>query len=146
MIMATNILMAEDNLDDVELTREALHDSKLAINLIHVNDGVEALAYLRRQPPFTDAVTPDLFLLDLNMPRKDGREVLNELRKDPELRHLPVVILTTSGAKEDVSAAYELNANCYIQKPVDFDQFIKVVKSIENFWFTVVKLPPHRDA
>lgn len=140
--MPITILMAEDNPDDVELTREALRDSKIAIDLVHVNDGVEALAYLRRQGAYANAAQPDLLLLDLNMPRKDGREVLNEVRADPVLRDIPVVVLTTSGAEEDVAAAYGLNANCYIQKPVDFDQFIKVVQSIEQFWFTVVKLPP----
>lgn len=140
--MPINILMAEDNPDDVELTREALVDSKMSIHLDHVPDGVEALRFLRRQPPYENATTPDLVLLDLNMPRKDGREVLNDIRADNALRKLPVVILTTSGSEEDVSTAYGLNANCYIQKPVDFEQFIKVVKAIENFWFTIVKLPP----
>ncbi|MBI1318378.1 MAG: response regulator [Candidatus Hydrogenedens sp.] len=139
--MPIHVLMAEDNADDAELTHEALVDSKLAISLHHVTDGVEALAFLRKQPPYEKAQTPDLVLLDLNMPRKDGREVLRELRGDPALRHLPVVILTTSGADEDVEAAYELSANCYIQKPVDFEQFIHVVQAIEHFWFTVVKLP-----
>ena len=140
--MPINILMAEDNPDDVELTREALVDSKMSIHLDHVPDGVEALKYLRRQAPYENAPQPDLVLLDLNMPRKDGREVLNDVRNDDALKNLPVVILTTSGSEEDVNAAYGLNANCYIQKPVDFDQFIKVVKAIENFWFTIVKLPP----
>lgn len=144
--MPINILMAEDNMDDVELTREALTDSKMAINLVHVIDGVEALAYLRKKPPYIDAIEPDLLLLDLNMPRMDGREVLNEIRSDPQLRSLPVVVLTTSGSHEDVAAAYELNANCYIQKPVDFEQFVTVVKSIEQFWFTVVKFPPKKEA
>ena len=140
--MPINILMAEDNPDDVELTREALVDSKMSIHLDHVTDGVEALKYLRRQAPYEGAPQPDLVLLDLNMPRKDGREVLNDIRADAALKNLPVVILTTSGSEEDVNAAYGLNANCYIQKPVDFDQFIKVVKAIESFWFTIVKLPP----
>lgn len=139
--MGIHVLMAEDNPDDVELTREALRDSKLITQLHHVSDGVEALAWLRKQAPYEDAPTPDLILLDLNMPRMGGREVLDAIRADPKLHELPVVILTTSGAEEDVLAAYGLRANCYIQKPVDFDQFLRVVQSIEQFWFTIVKLP-----
>jgi len=139
--MAIHVLMAEDNFDDVELTREALRDSKLIADLHHVSDGVEALAFLRKQHPYEGVPFPDLLLLDLNMPRMGGREVLDAIRADPALHSLPVVILTTSGAEEDVAAAYGLKANCYIQKPVDFDQFMRVVQAIEQFWFTIVKLP-----
>lgn len=136
------ILLVDDNLDDVELTREALQDSKLVINLTHVEDGLEAMAYLRRQGRYGDAIRPDLILLDLNMPRKDGRQVLAEIRADAALEDLPVVVLTTSGAEEDILRSYKSHANCYIQKPVDFNQFLKVVDAIQDFWFTIVKLPP----
>jgi chemotaxis family two-component system response regulator Rcp1 len=105
-------------------------------------DGVEALAFLRREGEWADAPRPDLVLLDLNLPRKDGRQVLEEMKTDPALRHIPVVVLTSSQAEQDIVRAYDLHANCYITKPVDLDQFITVVKSIEDFWFTVVKLPP----
>lgn len=141
--MSIVVLMAEDNPDDVELTREALSDSKLSVVLHSVSDGVEALAFLRKQGKYADMPMPDLLLLDLNMPRKDGRQVLEELRSDPQLRPLPVVVLTTSGSAEDVTSAYSLNANCYIQKPVDFAQFMRVVHAIEQFWFTIVRLPSH---
>ena len=137
-----SILLVDDNCDDVELTREALQDSKLAIQLNHVEDGVEALAYLRKQGKYSAAKRPDLILLDLNMPRKDGRQVLEEIRADTALEDLPVVILTTSGAEEDIMRSYKSHVNCYIQKPVDFNQFIKVVDAIQEFWFTIVKLPP----
>jgi two-component system response regulator len=135
------ILLVEDNPGDVELTREALHDSKVHMHLSVVNDGVEALAFLRRQTRYADAPRPDLILLDLNLPRKDGRGVLAEIKADPELRQIPVVILTSSQAEQDILRAYELHANCYVTKPVDLDQFITIVRSIEQFWFTVVKLP-----
>ena len=135
------ILLVEDNPGDVELTREALHDSKVHMRLSVVPDGVEALAFLRREGRYADAVRPDLILLDLNLPRKGGREVLEEVKNDPSLRHIPVVILTSSQAEQDIARAYDLHANCYISKPVDLDQFITVVRSIEDFWFTVVKLP-----
>ncbi|GMW01417.1 MAG: two-component system response regulator [Candidatus Hydrogenedentota bacterium] len=138
-----HILMAEDNQDDVDLTREALQESKLAINLHHVKDGVEAMAFLRKEPPFENVPRPDLFLLDLNMPRKDGRQVLEEVRADDTLKDLPVVILTTSGAEEDILSSYKRHVNCYIQKPVDFEQFLKVVGAIQDFWFAIVRLP-HR--
>lgn len=141
--MRIEILLAEDNSDDVELMREALVESKLDISVHAVQDGLEAMAFLRREAPFEDAPRPDLVLLDLNMPRMDGREVLREVRADEQLRGLPVVILTTSQAEQDIADAYNLCANCYVSKPVDFDQFIKVVGAIENFWFTIVKLP-HR--
>ena len=136
------VLLVEDNPGDVRLTREALRDGKVSNHLSVVTDGVEALKFLRRQEPYADAPRPDVVLLDLNLPKKDGREVLREIKGDPALRTIPVVILTSSEAERDISGAYALQANCYITKPVDLDQFITVVKSIEDFWFSVVKLPP----
>ena len=136
------ILMVEDNPDDIELTVEALKDAKVGNNLTVVKDGVEAISYLRCAGKYERAVRPDLILLDLNMPKKDGREVLKEIKGDPALKRIPVVILTTSQAEEDILNTYDLHANCYISKPVDFNQFLKVVRSIEDFWLTVVKLPP----
>ncbi len=135
------ILLVEDNPGDVRLTQEALGEAKVRNNLAVARDGVEALSYLRREPPFEDAVRPDLVLLDLNLPRKDGREVLSEIKADPALRRLPVVVLTTSSAEKDVLESYNLHANCYITKPVDLDQFVGIVSSIEGFWLTIVKLP-----
>jgi two-component system, chemotaxis family, response regulator Rcp1 len=135
------ILLVEDNPGDVELTREALHDGKIHMNLSVVNDGVEALAFLRREREYAGSPRPDLILLDLNLPKKDGRAVLGEIKGDPELRHIPVVVLTSSQAEQDIVRAYDLHANCYVTKPVDLDQFITIVRSIEQFWFTVVKLP-----
>lgn len=140
------VLLVEDNPGDVLLTREALRESKLAVNLNVVGDGEAALAFLRREPPHAQAPRPDLVVLDLNLPRKDGRQVLAEIKASPTLRCIPVVILTSSLAEEDIIRAYHLNANCYIQKPLDLDQFVKVVRSIENFWFTVVKLPPAHES
>jgi len=137
-----DILLVEDNPGDVRLTREALREGKIRNNLHVARDGVEALAFLRREGAHANAPRPDVVLLDLNLPRKSGREVLSEVKQDPALRKIPVVILTSSEAEEDILRAYDLHANCYITKPVDLDQFIKVVKSIEDFWFTVVKLPP----
>ncbi|MEW5931022.1 MAG: response regulator [Gemmatimonadota bacterium] len=136
------VLLVEDNPGDVRLTREALKEGKIRNNLHVARDGVEALAFLRREGEHADAPRPDVVLLDLNLPRKDGRQVLTEVKGDPSLRQIPVVILTSSQAEEDICRAYDLHANCYISKPVDLDQFIRVVKSIEDFWFTVVKLPP----
>jgi two-component system, chemotaxis family, response regulator Rcp1 len=136
------ILLVEDNPGDVRLTREALKEGKVRNNLHVAQDGVEALAFLRREGKHAGAVRPDLILLDLNLPRKDGREVLEEIKADPELRLIPVVILTSSQAEKDIVRAYDLHANCYVSKPVDLDQFITVVKSIEDFWFAIVKLPP----
>lgn len=135
------ILLVEDNPGDVRLTKEALRESKVRNNLSVVHDGVEALAYLRREGPYAEATRPDLVLLDLNLPRKDGREVLSEMKDDDSLRRIPVVILTTSRAEQDIVKTYNLHANCYISKPVDLDQFITVVKTIEDFWFTIVTLP-----
>ncbi|MBF0339421.1 MAG: response regulator [Magnetococcales bacterium] len=139
---AVEILLVEDSPGDVELTREALADSKLLNRLNVVEDGEEAMAYLRQQGKYADATRPDVVLLDLNLPRKDGREVLEEIKADPELKAIPVVVLTTSQAEEDILRTYQLHANCYITKPVDLNQFFAVVKSVENFWFSVVKLPP----
>jgi chemotaxis family two-component system response regulator Rcp1 len=135
------ILLVEDNPGDVRLTREALAEAKVRNNLAVANDGVEALAYLRRESPHEGATRPDLVLLDLNLPRKDGREVLAEIKADPDLRRLPVVVLTTSTAEQDILESYNLYANCYITKPVDLDQFLAIVTSIEDFWLTIVKLP-----
>ena len=136
------ILLVEDNSGDARLTLEALKETTLYNQLQHVADGVEALAYLRREGRHAHAPRPDLILLDLNLPRKDGREVLAEIKADQELRRIPVVVLTTSQSEEDISIAYDLNANCYVAKPVDLDNFIKVVRIIEEFWLTIVKLPP----
>jgi len=136
------ILMVEDNPGDVRLTVEALKEGKVRNNLHIAEDGVEALAFLRRQGRYAEAPRPDLVLLDLNLPKKNGREVLEEIKEDPDLRRIPVVILTVSQAEQDIVKSYNLHANCYITKPVDLDQFLDVVKSIENFWLTVVMLPP----
>lgn len=140
-VRAIQILMVEDNPDDVLLTREALKDAKVHCNLHVVEDGVEALNFLHQEGEYADAPRPDIILLDLNLPRKDGRQVLQEIKQEDSLRMIPVVILTTSESPDDISRAYDSHVNCYITKPVDFDQFIKVVRSIEDFWFTVVKLP-----
>jgi len=141
-IRTIDILMVEDDPGDVRLTREALKGSKLLHSLNVVEDGVAALDYLRKAAPYQEAIRPDLVLLDLNLPRKDGREVLAAMKQDEALRAIPVVILTTSQAEEDVLRAYNLNANCYVTKPVDFDQFMRIVRTIEEFWLNVVTLPP----
>ena len=135
------ILLVEDNPGDVRLTEEALRQGKVRNNLNVAADGVEAVAFLRRQGRYARAPRPDLILLDLNLPRKDGREVLAEIKADVGLRKIPVVVLTTSQAEEDVLKAYGLNANCYVTKPVGLEQFVAVVNSIEDFWLTIVKLP-----
>lgn len=135
------VLLVEDSPGDVRLTREALKEGKVRNNLNVVSDGVEAMEYLRRQGPYAGAVRPDIVLLDLNMPRKDGREVLAEMKADKGLKRIPVVILTTSEAEQDILRTYDLHANCYLTKPVDLDQFISIVKSVEDFWLTIVKLP-----
>lgn len=134
-------LLAEDNPGDVRLTKEALRESKIRNNLNVVPDGVEAMAFLRREGKYADAPTPDVVLLDLNLPKKDGREVLAEIKSDPVLKRIPVVIITSSEAEQDILRTYDLHANCYVTKPVDLDQFIKVIQSIESFWLTIVKLP-----
>jgi CheY-like chemotaxis protein len=135
------LLLVEDSEPDVRLTQEALREAKVKNRLWVVDDGVEALDFLRRQGPYADAPRPDLILLDLNLPRKDGRQVLEEIKNDSSLKLIPVVILTTSKSEEDVLRAYQLHANCYITKPVDFNRFMEVVRSIEDFWLTVVRLP-----
>jgi CheY-like chemotaxis protein len=140
-IAPIQILLVEDNPGDVRLTREVLKDGRINNTLNVVGDGVEALAFLRREGRYADAVPQDLILLDLNLPKKDGREVLKEMKADPALRRIPVIILTTSSAELDVLSAYDLHANCYITKPVDLDQFVAVVRSIEDFWLAIVKLP-----
>jgi len=136
------ILLVEDNPGDVRLTVEALKEGKVANRINIAVDGMDAMAFLRREGRYAEAPTPDLILLDLNLPRKNGREVLAEIKMDHGLARIPVVVLTSSQAEKDIIMTYDLHANCYITKPVDFDQFIDVIKSIENFWFTVVKLPP----
>jgi CheY-like chemotaxis protein len=134
------ILLIEDNPGDVRLTREALRDARVTNNLSVVGDGVDALAYLRRQNQFEDAVRPDLILLDLNLPRKGGHEVLGEIKEDSSLKHIPVVILTTSQADQDILTSYRLRANAFVTKPVDLEQFLKVIRSIEEFWLEIVRL------
>lgn len=136
------VLLVEDNEGDVRLTREALKEGNLAVELSVARDGVEALDFLRRRGAFSNAVQPDLILLDLNLPRKDGREVLREIKQDPTLLRIPVTVLTTSDAEEDIVRMYDLRVNCYITKPVDMEQFVKIVRLIEEFWFTTVTLPP----
>lgn len=138
-----DILLIEDNPGDVRLTKEVLKEGKVSNNLSVVKDGVEAMKYLRREGQYTAEPQPDLILLDLNLPRMDGREVLEKIKEHPNWQRIPVVVLTTSSAEEDIIRSYNLHANCYITKPVDLDQFINVVKSVEDFWLTVVKLPPN---
>ena len=135
------ILLVEDNPGDVRLTQEALKEGKVSNNLSVVGDGVEALAFLRREGEYADAIRPDIILLDLNLPKKSGHEVLQEVKTDLDLRRIPVVILTTSSSEQDVLDTYDLHANCYITKPVDIEQFIKVAQSIDQFWLTMVTLP-----
>jgi len=145
-LMATKpitILLVEDNPGDARLTIETMKSAKVR-NTLHVaRDGIEAMAFLRQEAGFANAVRPDLILLDLNLPKKDGREMLADLNADPILRRIPVVVLTTSQAEEDIVRSYDLHANCYITKPIDLNQFIVVVKSIENFWLTIVSLPSY---
>ena len=135
------ILLVDDDPGDTELTQEMLAESKVKLDLFTVEDGVYALEFLRKEGEFSDVPTPDLILLDLNMPRKDGRETLEEIKQDPDLRHIPVVVLTTSDSSLDVVKSYATGASCYVKKPVDLGEFQKVVGAIENFWFTIVKLP-----
>ncbi|MCM2303350.1 MAG: response regulator [Elusimicrobia bacterium] len=141
MAKPLEVLLVEDDEDDVLLTREALKDSKVIVSMAVAEDGDVALQRLRRQPPFQDAPMPDLILLDLNLPRVSGRQVLKELKADPALKLIPVVVLTTSQADTDVVKCYDLGANCYITKPVDFEQFQRIIKVIDDFWLTIVKLP-----
>ena len=135
------ILLVEDNPGDARLTMEALKDAKVRNHIATVGDGVEAMSFLRRKDTYADAPRPDLILLDLNLPRKDGREVLAEVKTDPDLKRIPVVVLTTSTAEEDILKTYDLHANCYITKPVGLGQFVNIVQSFERFWLTIVKLP-----
>ncbi|MGQ0652780.1 MAG: response regulator [Betaproteobacteria bacterium] len=137
------ILLVEDNPGDERLTREALKEGKVYNNLHWVKDGVEAMDFLYRRGKFREAPRPDIVLLDLNLPKKDGREVLQEIKTDPDLKRIPVVVLTTSKAEEDVLKTYNLHANCYVTKPVDLEKFIVVVRSIDVFWLTIVTLPPN---
>lgn len=140
---AIEVLLVEDNIGDVRLTQEALKEGRLLVNLTVARDGIEAMDVLQHKNGHTDAPRPDLILLDLNLPRKDGREVLQEIKNNPELRTIPVVVLTTSEADTDVLVTYGAHANCYITKPVDMDRFVEIVKLMEEFWFTIVKLPSH---
>jgi CheY-like chemotaxis protein len=140
---AIEILLVEDNPGDIRLTQEALKENKIRNNLHVAKDGVEAMQFLRQINGFKDAPRPDLVLLDLNLPKKDGREVLAEIKTDEKLRAIPVVILTTSDAEDDVAKAYQMYANCYVRKPIDLNRFIDVVKVIENFWLSIVELPPN---
>ena len=142
MSSTIEILLVEDNAGDARPTLEAFKEAKVINHLTVVNDGVKALAYLRREEPYADAVAPDLILLDLNLPKMDGREVLAAIKTDEHLMKIPVVVLTTSASQDDIARAYGSHANCYITKPVDLDQFLRVVHSIESFWLSLVKLPP----
>lgn len=134
-------LLVEDNPGDVRLTQEALKDSKVRNNLNILGDGISALSFLRRESPYENAPRPDIILLDLNLPRMDGRELLAHIKADPKLKRIPVVVITSSEAEQDILRTYDLHVNCYVTKPVDLDQFIKVVQSIETFWLTIVQLP-----
>ena len=138
---AIHILLVEDNPGDARLTMEAFREAKVRNDVRVVTDGVEALAFLRREDKYANAPRPDLILLDLNLPRKDGREVLEEIKSDENLRRIPVAILTTSRAERDILSSYDLHANCFVSKPVDFEEFIRVVRGIEDFWLSIVKLP-----
>ena len=138
------VLLVEDNLGDARLAKEALRESKLHLNLTIAKDGVEALDVLNKRGDFAEAKTPDLILLDLNLPRKNGREVLADIKGAPILKRIPVVVLTSSKAEQDILASYDLHANCYIQKPLDLDKFIDIVKQIELFWFSIVTLPEEK--
>jgi len=139
-----DILLVEDNLADAELAREGLQDGRLLHTLHHVTDGMQALEFLRKQGPFAKVPTPDLILLDLNLPKKDGREVLAEVKTDPELKRIPVVVLTSSESETDIVRSYDLHANCYMCKPVDMARFIETIRKIDELWLTVVVPPPRR--
>ena len=139
---AIEVLLVEDNPGDVRLIKEAFKEGKVICTLNVVGDGVEAMEYMNQEGPYVQSTRPDIIMLDLNLPRKDGREVLQELKSNEKFKRIPVMVLTTSSAEEDILKSYDLHANCYITKPVDLDQFMNLVKSIENFWLTIVKLPP----
>jgi CheY-like chemotaxis protein len=141
LVRPIEILLVEDNPGDLRLTKEALADAKVRNHLNSVIDGVEALKFLRQEPPYNNAQRPDLILLDLNLPRKDGREVLLEIKNDPKLKRIPVVVVTSSAEEQDIVKSYNLHANCYVTKPIDLQQFVTVVRAIEDFWMTIVKLP-----
>lgn len=143
---AIQILLVEDNPGDARLAKEALKDSKLLNDLHHVIDGEQAVQFLRKEGEYKDAVRPDIVLLDLNLPRKDGREVLADIKSDPDLKTIPVVVLTTSEAEKDIMQSYELHANCYITKPVDLDKFLEIIDSMQEFWLSIVRLPTHAKA
>lgn len=143
---AIEVLLVEDNIGDVRLTQEALKEGRLLVNLTVARDGIEAMDILLHKNGFAAAPRPDLILLDLNLPRKDGREVLQEIKENADLRTIPVVVLTTSEADNDILVTYGAHANCYITKPVDMDRFVEIVKLLEEFWFTIVKLPSHEAA
>lgn len=137
-----HILLVEDSPSDAKLTMAALKEAKVANRVSHVEDGIQAMAFIRREGPYAAVTRPDLILLDLNLPRKNGREILQELKSDPDLKVIPVVVLTTSRAEQDILHSYQLHANCYVTKPVNFERFLEIVQSIEQFWLTVVTLPP----
>jgi chemotaxis family two-component system response regulator Rcp1 len=136
-----HILLVDDNEGDILLTREALDDARIINKISIANDGVEAISFLKKDPPFRDTEMPDLILLDINLPKMDGTEVLSIIKNDPELKRIPVIMLTTSSAEKDILASYDNYANCYITKPVDLERFMDVVRTIENFWISIVKLP-----
>jgi two-component system, chemotaxis family, response regulator Rcp1 len=136
-----HILLVDDNEGDILLTREALDDARIINKISIAYDGVEAISFLRKEPPYRGTETPDLILLDINLPKMDGTEVLSIIKNDPELKRIPVIMLTTSSAEKDILASYDNHANCYITKPVDLDRFMDVVRTIENFWISIVKLP-----
>lgn len=144
IVSSDEILLVEDNAADILLTEEVLKDSKLRLKLNVVRDGVEAITYLRREGQYANVNKPDLILLDLNLPRKDGREVLKEIKSDDHLKSIPIVVLTTSDTDEDILRSYNLGANCYISKPLSLEEFAQIMKLIEDFWFSIVKLP-HRN-
>ena len=145
IIRHVEILLVDDNPGDIRLTQEAFKESKIINNLNVVEDGAEAIDFLKKVGKYENVSTPDLILLDLNLPKKNGREVLAEIKEDKILKLIPVVILTISTAEEDILKSYKLHANCYITKPVDMNQFMKIVRSIENYWFSIVKLPPNQN-
>lgn len=136
-----NILLVEDSIADADLVREAIESGKIIVNLTVVRDGEQAMLYLLKQPPYTEAVRPELILLDLNLPKKDGREVLKEVKANPELSQIPVVVLTTSESEVDILRSYQLHANAFIPKPIDFDSFVSIVKQLTEFWLSIVRLP-----
>ncbi|MBD3268144.1 response regulator [bacterium] len=135
------LLLVEDDQGDIDLTRESLEENKISVNLNVVRDGVSAMQYLFKQGPYSDATRPDLIILDLNLPKKDGREVLHDIKNDGDIKYIPIVVLTTSESEADILKTYDLGANCYVTKPIGLEKFVKIVQTIEEFWFTVVKLP-----